>query len=70
MKPENVKCPDCDGPMVPRSSTHGKFWGCANFPKCRGTRNDMGEASRRYDEAGESSLPSERWRERDRERWR
>jgi len=34
-------CPKCDGVMVKRVSTKGKnigneFWGCKNFPKCRG----------------------------------
>lgn len=68
MKPENVTCPDCDGPMVPRTSAHGKFWGCAKFPKCRGTRNSDGDAPRRHDEA-DDALPSDRWRDRDRRRW-
>lgn len=42
MKPENLKCPSCSGPMVPRTSQHGKFWGCSDFPKCKGTRDSMG----------------------------
>ena len=34
-------CPKCDGEMVKRISKKGKnegkeFWGCKNFPKCRG----------------------------------
>jgi ssDNA-binding Zn-finger/Zn-ribbon topoisomerase 1 len=34
-------CPKCDGDMVKRVSKKGKnagneFWGCQNFPKCRG----------------------------------
>ena len=34
-------CPKCDGEMVKRVSKKGKnagneFWGCKNFPKCRG----------------------------------
>lgn len=71
-KPENVTCPDCDGPMVPRTSTHGKFWGCAAYPKCKGTRNAEGEAPRRFadDDAGDSPLPSDRQRDNDRRRWR
>ncbi len=37
-------CPLCDGPMVLREARQGstagrKFWGCARFPDCRGTRN-------------------------------
>lgn len=41
-KPENVKCPECDGEMVPRKSIHGTFWGCKKYPKCKGTRDSMG----------------------------
>ncbi len=36
-------CPTCGGPMVKREARRGAnagkaFWGCAHFPKCRGTR--------------------------------
>ena len=31
-------CPDCGHPMVTRESKYGKFWGCRQFPVCRGTR--------------------------------
>jgi restriction system protein len=36
-------CPSCNTPMVLRETRRGgyagqKFWGCANYPKCRGTR--------------------------------
>jgi restriction system protein len=36
-------CPRCNTPMVLREARHGpsvgeKFWGCVNYPKCRGTR--------------------------------
>lgn len=33
------KCPDCAGGMKLRNGKYGKFWGCNNFPNCRGTRN-------------------------------
>lgn len=41
--PETPKCPKCEGLMVKRAAKRGalageQFWGCANFPKCRGTR--------------------------------
>jgi hypothetical protein len=39
---EDVKCPDCDGPMVSRKSQYGVFWGCKKYPKCKGTRDSMG----------------------------
>ncbi len=32
-----VPCPLCTVPMVTRWSTNGKFFGCANYPECRGT---------------------------------
>lgn len=43
-KPENVKCPECKGPMVPRTNKQNgtKFWGCQDFPVCKGTRDSMG----------------------------
>ncbi len=44
MKPENVKCPDCQGPMESRMSVHGAFWGCKSYPKCRGTRDADGRS--------------------------
>jgi restriction system protein len=36
-------CPQCKGLMVMRSARKGKnagkqFWGCSNYPKCKGTR--------------------------------
>ena len=36
-------CPSCNTPMVLREARRGayagqKFWGCTNYPKCRGTR--------------------------------
>jgi len=43
-KPENVKCPECDGEMVSRKSQYGVFWGCKQFPKCKGTRDSMGRS--------------------------
>jgi ssDNA-binding Zn-finger/Zn-ribbon topoisomerase 1 len=70
MKPENVTCPECDGPMVSRSSAHGVFWGCKAFPRCRGTRNVDGEARRSRREEEADRLPSDRLRDRDRRRWR
>ncbi len=37
-------CPECSAKMVMRKATRGKyagnkFWGCTNYPKCRGIRN-------------------------------
>lgn len=41
---ENVKCPDCDGPMISRKSSYGTFWGCKAYPKCKGTRDSQGRS--------------------------
>jgi ssDNA-binding Zn-finger/Zn-ribbon topoisomerase 1 len=68
-KPENVNCPECDGTMVPRTSERGAFWGCKEFPRCRGTRNVDGEAPQRWSDDG-GGLPSDRYRDNDRRRWR
>lgn len=32
-------CPECSELMVRRNGKYGKFWGCPNFPRCRGTRS-------------------------------
>ncbi len=29
-------CPKCGGGMVERSGAYGDFWGCCNFPECKG----------------------------------
>jgi len=36
---EPPACPQCQGPMSRRTGKRGDFWGCNNFPNCRGTRN-------------------------------
>lgn len=41
---ENVKCPDCRGEMISRKGKYGIFWGCKNFPVCKGTRDSMGRS--------------------------
>ncbi len=73
---EETLCPLCGGPMAPRTSARGKFWGCKAFPRCRGTRNSDGEAPRRQSLESEPpgwreehGLPSERARGNDRRRW-
>lgn len=45
--PNAPLCPDCDEPMVKRTSDRGDFWGCSNFPTCNGIRNMAGEAQER-----------------------
>lgn len=36
---KGLACPACGGAMVPRRGRHGSFFGCADWPTCRGTRN-------------------------------
>jgi ssDNA-binding Zn-finger/Zn-ribbon topoisomerase 1 len=73
---ENVKCPLCEGPMTSRSNraTGQRFWGCNDYPKCKGTLNTDGEFVPRRsvvpDEPDRDGLPSERQRDNDRARWR
>lgn len=37
MQPE-VCCPNCGAPMIRRKGKYGEFYGCSDFPRCRGTR--------------------------------
>ncbi|HAU84569.1 MAG TPA: DNA polymerase III subunit epsilon [Lachnospiraceae bacterium] len=34
-----VICPKCGGEMVKRAGKFGEFYGCSNYPNCRGTMN-------------------------------
>lgn len=43
-KQANPTCPKCQGVMIKRVAKNGnyankEFWGCSNYPKCRGIRN-------------------------------
>ena len=33
---DTLFCPECGGLMVLKESKYGKFYGCINFPKCKG----------------------------------
>ena len=33
-----ILCPKCGSDMVKRNGKYGEFYGCSNFPRCRGTR--------------------------------
>jgi restriction system protein len=44
MKENSCTCPVCGAPMVVRTAKRSQnagieFWGCSNYPACRGTRN-------------------------------
>jgi DNA helicase II / ATP-dependent DNA helicase PcrA len=34
---ESPKCPKCGSGMILRPGKWGQFWGCRNFPRCKGT---------------------------------
>ena len=34
-----VRCPYCGQPMVIRNGRYGLFYGCRNYPRCKGTRS-------------------------------
>ena len=42
---EDVHCEQCGASMVLRHSRRGPFYGCSNYPKCKGTRQADGEAA-------------------------
>jgi len=43
---EETLCPECDAKMVVRKNREGRsFWGCPNFPHCRGTRDNEGKSA-------------------------
>lgn len=37
-RPSSVECPLCGAPMKKRKGPYGPFWGCSNFPQCKGKR--------------------------------
>lgn len=48
-------CPECSGPTKLRSGHYGPFYGCADYPKCKGTANLGGKKKR--GKAGGASRP-------------
>lgn len=48
---DEVLCPECNGPMAPRTSQYGTFWGCKKYPACKGKRDS--DAKSKYDRARE-----------------
>lgn len=38
-KHRSPKCPKCGAPMILRTSKYGKFYGCSNYPSCKGKRD-------------------------------
>lgn len=33
------RCPNCSSFMLQRKGKHGIFWGCSNYPNCKGIKN-------------------------------
>jgi hypothetical protein len=41
-------CPDCNSRMTLRNGKNGKFWGCVQYPRCTGVRNEDGSVGRNW----------------------
>lgn len=39
IKGDDRSCPKCASKMSLRNGRYGKFYGCSNYPYCKGTRN-------------------------------
>lgn len=39
IQPKNNLCPICNAEMVLRNGKNGKFYGCSNYPVCKGTKS-------------------------------
>ncbi len=62
----NPDCPECGAkPMILRTrrSDSAKFWGCRNFPDCKGTRNIDEEGEPISDEINEMLDNRRDWRD-------
>lgn len=46
---EDTLCPECGLKMVARNGKFGKFWGCSNYPECKGTRDSLGRSKAERD---------------------
>ncbi len=43
IRDENL-CPNCSSKMISRKGQYGVFWGCSNYPNCKGTRDSFGHS--------------------------
>ncbi len=41
---EETLCPECNKKMKSRTGKYGVFWGCSDYPNCKGTRDSMGRS--------------------------
>lgn len=54
---EIKKCPICQSPMAKRTGKNGAFWGCTNYPTCRGIENiNVSKSSRKKSKSPYPSL--------------
>ena len=54
---EETLCPFCNGLMISKKSSYGIFWGCKNFPNCKGTRDSLGRSKENIaKEKGEDTM--------------
>ena len=58
LKKLDVPCPKCGGEIVERFSRRGKFYGCANYPKCDFISN-YEPAAQKCDECGGDMIKKE-----------
>lgn len=58
---EKTLCPICRGNMVSRANkaTGQRFWGCAKYPRCTGTRDTDGNS--RAEQRQPDRLRTSRW---------
>lgn len=58
---ETPSCPQCGGTTALRTGRHGRFYGCKDFPRCRGAVSyDTAESAR-------IGVPPRGWSEADAE---
>jgi len=57
VEPDAPECPECATPMKRRQSAKGPFWGCANYPQCKGTRKITPTTKSPSHEVNKSKLP-------------
>jgi ssDNA-binding Zn-finger/Zn-ribbon topoisomerase 1 len=59
-RPSTTDCPDCGAPMVSRvrqpkawetDQQPRRFWGCSRYPRCKGTRDEMGRSRQEREDA-------------------
>ena len=46
---EETLCPECGKRMKSRTGKYGVFWGCSDYPNCRGTRDSQGRSKAERD---------------------